>query len=129
MNTVIFTILYLFFMLFTYVWRLSAFSASVGENVSADSVSTYANTATILLLINYLILILIAYFRGKRVNKKSLVAFPFIGAVLDIVLAFIPFVPTIMNIITLVFGISENKTQVVYVQDSSKQDKKNEKNE
>ena len=47
-----------------------------------------------------------------RWYKKSwLIAFPLVGAIFDVVLMFIPFVPTVMNILGLVFGMITPKKE------------------
>ena len=89
-----------------------------------DLINNMVGTVTLILLINYIILILVAYCRGKAIDKKYIVIFPVIAGLFDVVLAFIPLVPTIMNITALITGVSGNK--VVYVvQQSEKANKDN----
>ena len=47
------------------------------------------------------------WMRGKAVGRTWLVAFPIVGAVFDIFLVYVPFVPTIMNIVVLAAGIPQ----------------------
>jgi len=54
-------------------------------------------------------LCLVTYLRGKTVGKKHLVAFPTVALVVDLILPFVLFVPTIMHIITLVLGVPDKK--------------------
>lgn len=106
-NTVVFMVTYLFFMLPTYLWRFSIFSIDMNSEVNADNI---ANTITWLLFINYIILSLVVYARGKAINKKYIVTFPVVAGFFDVILAFIPLVPTVMNIITIITAVSENKS-------------------
>ena len=96
---------YLFFMIPTYCWRLAFISHATNkggiENI--DTTPMY-----IILFINYLILIYIAYRRSKTIDKPVLTVFPIIACVFDIVIAFIPFVPTVMNISAIILG-AQNK--------------------
>lgn len=117
MKTPAFVILYLIVMIFTYFWRFAGFGAVVDENATAESIKDAASVTNWLLFFNYVLLVVIAYFRGKKIDKKYLAALPVIGGLFDLVLAFIPFVPTIMNILALVLGLSDNKPQVVYVKE------------
>jgi hypothetical protein len=39
------------------------------------------------------------------------VAFPVAGAVFDILLGFIPFIPTLFNILTIIFGVMKGKEE------------------
>lgn len=109
-------------MLLTYIWRYTYFGFTdilEKKGMSADEAMgnslTYIHLA---LLVNYLLLIFIAYRRGRRINKKYLAVFPFIGSFFDILIPLIPLVPTIMNIAVLIVGAAENKPQVIYVQTS-----------
>lgn len=122
MNTGIFYILYLVTMIFTYLWRymyLGMVHGMVESGIPQEqAVDTSLTFITWALIVNYILLALISYFRGKRINKKFLTAFPIIGGVFDVLLAFIPFVPTIMNIITLVMAgdSKEKEVKVIYVE-------------
>ena len=100
-NGIVYTLLYLFFMFLTYVWRLSVFSAAQNGNVNIEDMTDFVNEA---LLINYIFLFAIAYYRGKAIDKKNIVIFPLIAGLFDIVLAFIPLVPTVMNIAAIIIG-------------------------
>ena len=110
-NTIVFIVTYLIVMLLTYVWRLSLFSA----RIDGDFNSVNFINITWILLINYVVLTLIVYARGKAINKKYITAFPIVAGCFDIILVFVPFVPTIMNIITIVTSVSENKEKTIYI--------------
>lgn len=66
---------------------------------------------------NYVFLLIIAYYRGKKLKEVS-GSFPCYWWLFDIILAFIPLIPTVMNILALVMGLSDNKqnVKVVYVE-------------
>ncbi len=59
------------------------------------------------LLICYAVMAFACWLRGKSVGRTWLVAFPIVGAVFDIFLVYVPFVPTIMNIVVLAAGIPQ----------------------
>lgn len=122
-NGINYALSYLFFTFLTYMWRLSVFSVAMNKNVDSN-IEGMASAAIWVLLINYVILVLIAYYRGKAIDKKYIIIFPIIAGLFDVILVFIPLVPTIMNITALITGVSENK--VVYV---VKQEEKNKTDE
>ena len=115
MNLPLFLIIYSVPMLFTYIARYGAFAAlassSPGETVTG---------MIIMMVISYLIMGIAAYYRGRRIGKSGIAAFPIIGGFFDIILAFIPFVPTIMNITVLVMSISSQSPREVVMIDKVK---------
>nr|DAL93415.1 MAG TPA: hypothetical protein [Caudoviricetes sp.] len=118
MKTPAFVILYLIVMMFTYIWRAAAVGSALDASTSPQDVADVGAVANWLLFFNYVLLLVIAYYRGKKIDKKYLVAFPVIGGFFDIILAFIPLIPTVMNILALVMGLSDSKqnVKVVYVE-------------
>jgi hypothetical protein len=118
MKTPTFVILYLIVMLFTYVWRMAVVGGAMDGGTTVEDVKNMASVVNWILFFNYVVLALIANSRGKKIEKKYLVAFPIIGGFFDVLLGFIPLVPTIMNILALVFGLSDGKQEVkvVYVE-------------
>lgn len=106
MSNTKFLIIYLIFMVFTYLWRFAFIGAAFQDG--AD-IAGMGNTMIALMLLSYAIMAYVAYSRGKAIDKGYLVAFPIVGAVFDLILIFIPFVPTVMNIITIVLGMPDNK--------------------
>lgn len=129
MKTPAFVILYLIVMLFTYLWRAVVVGGAFDSNTTVEDVKNVAAVVNWLLFFNYVILALIANSRGKKIEKRYLVAFPVIGCFFDMILTFIPLVPTIMNILALVMGLSDGKQEVkvVYVE-APKEQKKEEAN-
>jgi hypothetical protein len=109
MSVGIFLFIYLFFMLPTYVWRWIFAAGAVGVAISdnggsVDAINSMATATYVLLAISYVVMTFVAYRRGVANNRKFLLAFPLVGGIFDIGLGFIPFVPTIFNILAIVFG-------------------------
>jgi chromate transport protein ChrA len=98
-----FLVVYLLFMAPTYIWRW-VFAAGA---MSGESVDDMASATYVLLAISYAVMIYVTYRRGIENQQKHLVAFPAVGAFFDIVLGFIPFVPTVLNILALVLGAKD----------------------
>ena len=110
----VYALTYLIVMIPTYLWRY-AFGASVISAAGESEVAELSGAMNICFLINYAILIFLAYRRSKKVNKSILPLFPVIAAIFDIVLVFIPFVPTVFNLMALIMGAQDQKDKVVYV--------------
>jgi hypothetical protein len=104
-----FLFIYLFFMLPTYVWRWVFAAGAVGAAMSNDgdsesAINSMRYATYVLLTISYVVMCFAAHRRGAANNRKFLIAFPLVGGFFDIVLGFIPFVPTIFNVLAIVFG-------------------------
>ena len=115
MSTGKFLFIYIFFMLPTYIWRwifaAGAVGAAMSEGGGADAnINSMATATYVLLSISYVIMIFVSYRRGIANNRKFLIAFPIVGGFFDIVLGFIPFVPTIFNVLAIVFGSMSRKS-------------------
>jgi hypothetical protein len=106
MSNTKFLIIYLIFMVLTYLWRFAFVGAAFEDGADIEGMG---NTMNVLMFLSYAIMAYVAYSRGKAIGKGYLIAFPIVGAVFDLILIFIPFVPTIMNIITIVLGMPDNK--------------------
>ena len=109
MSNTKFLVVYLLFMAPTYIWRWIFAAGAMGaaldrSGASMDAVDSMAIATYVLLAISYAVMIFVAYRRGIANERKYLVAFPAVGAFFDIVLGFIPFVPTVFNILAIVFG-------------------------
>ena len=104
MTTPVFIIIYVVLMIPTYVWNYI---------IAVDAIASEAGqinfTWNIIQIINYLLLTVVAFLRGRRVGKGYIAAFPFVGGIFDVILIFIPFVPTVMNIVTIVLGAQGGK--------------------
>ena len=106
MSNTKFLIIYLIFMTLTYLWRFAFVGASFDEGADVEGMGSAMN---ILMFMSYVVMAYVAYSRGKSIEKGYLVAFPIVGAVFDLILIFVPFVPTIMNIVTIVLGVPDDK--------------------
>ncbi|MEX2963176.1 hypothetical protein [Microbulbifer sp. TYP-18] len=107
MSNIKFLIIYLIAMVLTYLWRFAILGAAFDDSTD---IGDMGNTVNILMLASYAIMAFVAYSRGKAIGKGYLAAFPIVGAVFDLVLVFVPFVPTVMNILTIVLGMPDNKS-------------------
>ena len=106
MSNVKFFVIYLFFMVLTYLWRFYFFGVAIEGGFDIENIK---NSMHILMALSYAIMSYVAYRRGKIIGKGYIAAFPIVGAVFDLILVFIPLVPTVMNIITIVLGMPDNK--------------------
>jgi uncharacterized membrane protein YhaH (DUF805 family) len=75
-----------------------------------------------LMLVSYIAMIIISHKRGKDIGKSFLIAFPIVAAIFDLILSFVPFVPTIFNILTIVLGLIASTTKVDFDTSSSMTD-------
>ena len=112
-----FVCLYIIPMLLTYTVRWVAFSLSAdtgfqdGPNVGG---------IFIWLVILYSIMIFATVRRARANHKGWMVVLPIIGAVFDIFLGFVPLIPTIMNILVLIFGCMEPQSpREIIIRESS----------
>lgn len=107
MNNFIFIPAYLFVMTLTYGYRFAATQLIMDHPGDPTYASHTAAVANWMLFFSYVVLALLAYFKGKANDKKYLGFFPLIAAVFDCVLVFIPFVPTVLNLVTLIMALIE----------------------
>jgi hypothetical protein len=105
MSNTKFLIIYLIVMILTYLWRF----AFIGAEIDGGDIDSMGNVMNGLLLFSYVVMAYVAYKRGKAIGKGYLTAFPIVGGVFDLILVFVPFVPTVMNIITIVIGMPDSK--------------------
>lgn len=105
-NAVVFVLLYVLFMIPTY---LLPYIGSNSSLINAAGVSSGAgmNPAFWLHLIALVVLVLLAWFRGVNVGKTWLIAFPIVALLFDLtpVLNNIPLIPTVMHVFTIIVGI------------------------
>lgn len=61
------------------------------------------------------LLILIAWFRGRKAEKGWIAVFPFLALIFDLVplLNLIPFVPTVMHLMAIILGVSARRTEKI----------------
>lgn len=112
MKLITFLLSYIFLMIPTYFIRLAGASAAVQSqgDISSDGMAITINIILFLLLLG---MVLITFYRGKRINKKWIVCFPIIALVFDVFIVFIPAIPTIMHILAIVFGCIEKETNTI----------------
>lgn len=104
-NTVVFALLYILFMIPTYILPFFG-SNSTGLNAIAGAAGVLS--PLFLLHLGFLAaLVLGAWFRGCLVQKRWLTIFPLLAMVFDLVpvLNSIPFVPTLMHLLTIIIGV------------------------
>ncbi len=111
MSNTKFLVIYLLFMVPTYLWWFAFIGSTFENGVDVLGAGIYASALT---FISYAVMAYVTYCRGKTIGKGYLVAFPIVGAVFDLILVFVPFVPTILNIITIVQGMPDNKPARIY---------------
>lgn len=119
-NAVVFVILYVLFMLFTYYLPyLGSNSAVVGALGAATDVGV--NPAFWLHLGALVVLIVITWFRGVLVDKKWLIIFPILATVFDLAptLNLIPLIPTVMHLLAIILGVAGTKAAVPATQQST----------
>lgn len=97
-------------MTLTYCYRFAATSVFLDSGNMEDT--TPMAVANWLLFFSYMLMAYLAYRKGKPNDKAYLGCFPVIAAVFDLVLVFIPFVPTVLNLITLIMGLIEKPKAV-----------------
>ena len=105
-NVAVFIIVYLLFMMPTYVLPYLGSNSSVLNTAGAAS-GAGLNPALFVHVVALVILIAITYFRGKLIGKNWLIAFPILASAFDLlpVLSLIPFVPTLMHLLAIIFGV------------------------
>ena len=96
---------YLVLMVLTYVCRW------VLMGILPEDSSIILWLPTVVLALIYVLMCRITYKRGQTIEKTWLITFPLVGAIFDVILVFIPLVPTVMNILGLVFGMISPKKE------------------
>ena len=112
MKIVGFVIWYVVLMVPTYFIRFFAIGGALSEavnNNNPDAAGEAGMTASLVIAALIAGLIFITYKRGKAIGKPWLVVFPSIAFVFDVVLSFIPFVPTLMHLLAIILGCIDNK--------------------
>ncbi len=100
----------------TYLYRLGLMQSLIQESgyaMSNDELFEKALMVQVLLTISYLIMCIGTYLRGRKVGKSFIVIFPSIGALFDILIVIVPFVPTIMNLMTLFVGAQRSPSEFI----------------
>jgi len=107
-HTAVFVILYVVFMIPTYLLPYLGSNSSV---LNAASVSSGEGVYVLfwLHLICLLVLVVLAGFRGANTGRYWLIAFPFVALVFDLTpgLNNVPMVPTVMHLVTIIVGVMD----------------------
>jgi hypothetical protein len=112
MSSTKFLAIYLAAMVPTYIYRWIFVAGAIADaSTGGNNASAMGSTATILLAISYAAMIYVSHKRGATNDRKFLVAFPVAGAVFDIFLGFIPFIPTLFNILAIIFGVMKGNNE------------------
>ena len=106
-NAVVFVVLYVLFMIPTYVLPYLGSNSAVfaGALAAADRGINPAFWAHLAALIA---LIVFTWFRGALVDRKWLLIFPVLAAVFDLTpgLSVIPLVPTVMHLLAIILAVT-----------------------
>ncbi len=105
-NPALFAVLYILFMLPTYVLPYMGSNSSV-LNATGVSAGAGMNPLFWLHLLALIVLVALVWFRGKLEAKTWLVIFPVLALVFDLIpgLSSIPFVPTVMHLLAIILGV------------------------
>ena len=103
-NTVIFVVIYIVFMIPTYLLPY------LGSNSFVLGLSPFFWPH----LISLIVLVTVTWFRGSNIDKKWLVIFPILALVFDLVpgLSSVPFVPSVMHLLAIILGVAGVKQTV-----------------
>ena len=104
-SIIVFLLLFLVPASFTYLSGFLFFGAVVDESITEDAIHirlTY-------LAICYAIMTIGCYLRGRATDKTWLMVFPILGGFFDMFIGFVPFVPSVLNVVALVVGIQSQK--------------------
>ncbi len=116
LNMILFLLLFLVPAAFTYFSGLllagGVIAAMEEPEMTSDVTSAMWTIRTVYLAVCYGLMLIACIVRGRATGRMWLAAFPVVGGVFDLFLAFIPFVPSIMNIIVLAAGIPPPKVGV-----------------
>lgn len=110
-STPMFVVLYLLFMLPTYILPWVGSNATLLPSLLGDAAA--GKPYFWLHLMALVALITIAWLRGATKGKPWLILFPVAAAIFDLTpgLSWILFIPTVMHVLTLVFGIMDISIQ------------------
>lgn len=97
-----FAIIFIVAMIPTYLLRGAFVLGSMQDLNNHGAIESQGSVMNWLMVICYAVMILITYRRAKAIGKSYTVVFPVLAAIFDLILIFIPFVPTVLNIITII---------------------------
>ena len=104
-NPVFFVLLYVLFMLPTYILPYFGSNSAIANGVLLAT--HHINFPFYFHLLSLIVLCLLAWFRGAAIHKRWLIIFPFLALVFDLVpgMSLIPFVPTVMHLLAIILGV------------------------
>ena len=107
-----FVVLYLLFMIPTYILPFLGSNSAVLNGVAA-AVDRGMNPAMWAHLLCFGLLIAITFVRGSAISRTWLLVFPVIAKAFDFapVLNLIPFVATVMHLLAIILGVTVSQTQ------------------
>lgn len=97
-----FATIFIIAMIPTYLLRGSYLFNSFQNLGDLAAISSQGDAMNWLMVLCYIIMVGITYKRSKSLDKSYLTVFPVLSGIFDIVLIFIPLVPTLLNILTLI---------------------------
>ena len=120
-NTAVFVLLYIVFMIPTYILPYFGSNSSIAISAGA-SVGNLSEFPQFWMHVGALILLMVVtWFRGSLVDKKWLLIFPILAAVFDFIpgLSSVPLVPTVMHLLAIILGVVGTKAPVAATQTST----------
>ena len=124
-NTATYVVLYVLFMIPTYMLPYMGSNSSVVQGMAiAGSNIEGSGSVRALWYVHLgflLVLCLLAYLRGPVMNKKWLPVFPSLAIVFDLIpgLNFIPLIPTVMHLCAIIMGVSGTRSVAPAVKPAS----------
>lgn len=105
-NTAVFVVLYLLFMIPTYVLPFLGSNSSM-INTLGVAQEGMMNPSFWLHLTALVVLVVLTWFRGANVAKTWLIIFPILALVFDLapVLSSIPMIPSVMHLLAIILGV------------------------
>jgi hypothetical protein len=95
-----FSIIFILAMLPTYLLRGAYFYSSFAL-IDINIINANGDAMNLLMAVCYVIMISVTYSRAKSLSKGYITVLPILSAIFDMILLFIPLVPTILNVITI----------------------------
>lgn len=90
-----------------YIIYLFAMIPTYEEGAAVEDIASMDYGVLILLAIFYLVMMIVTFYRSKKVNRPYLIAFPILGGVFDILLPFIILAPTAMHVAVIILGMMD----------------------
>ena len=119
-NAVIFVMVYLLFMVPTYILPYMGSNSAVINAASLTVIEEIGpNPALIIHFLCLLVLIVFTYFRGILINKNWLLIFPILATFFDLMPGFslVPMVPTVMHLLAIILGVVGTQVALGSVQE------------